>query len=194
MIRRLRVEKGWTQEQLSRFSGLHVRTIQRMERGQPAALESIKALAAVFEMEVSVLQQGYLSSEVQFLGTTPILPVSSVKESIVFYQQQLGFEVEVLWKDPPYGVVAREQAIIEFGEGRPAAAGSGVCNIFVCDVDAIYREYREKKIEFVGEIGDRDYGSRDFRIRDNSGNILIFTAPLPNQQVLLAAGSQNTTE
>jgi transcriptional regulator with XRE-family HTH domain len=36
-------------EQLAAFTGLSVRTIQRIEQGQRPGLESLKALAAVFE-------------------------------------------------------------------------------------------------------------------------------------------------
>ena len=50
-IKALRMTKGWSQEQLSEFSGLNVRTIQRIEKGQKASDESLKALAAVFELD-----------------------------------------------------------------------------------------------------------------------------------------------
>lgn len=57
IVRKLRLQKGWSQEQLSQLSGLSVRTIQRIERGQKAGLESLKSLAAVFEIKVTDLQQ-----------------------------------------------------------------------------------------------------------------------------------------
>ncbi|MBR0868021.1 transcriptional regulator with XRE-family HTH domain [Bradyrhizobium diazoefficiens] len=49
LIQKLRLQRGWSQEQLAQLSGLSVRTIQRLERGQPASNESLKALGAVFE-------------------------------------------------------------------------------------------------------------------------------------------------
>ncbi|RDL44896.1 XRE family transcriptional regulator [Marinomonas piezotolerans] len=55
-IKKLRLQRGWSQDQLSQLSGLSVRTIQRIESGQKAGLESLKALAAVFETTVSNLQ------------------------------------------------------------------------------------------------------------------------------------------
>ena len=39
------------------MSGLSIRTIQRIERDQKAGLESLKALSAVFEVEISELQR-----------------------------------------------------------------------------------------------------------------------------------------
>lgn len=185
MVKKIRISKGWSQEQLAEFSGLSVRTIQRLERGHSVGLESLKCIAAVFEVSVSELQNTNCSDNEQFLGTNPILPVSSVYETAKFYEEILGFDIEILWKNPPYGVVAKGKTIIEFGEGRKDFAGTGVCVIFVSDVDVVHHEYSNKKIEFVGNIADRDYGSRDFRIRDNNGNMLIFSSPLINQKELI---------
>ncbi|MDA1371472.1 MAG: 2TM domain-containing protein [Proteobacteria bacterium] len=57
IVRKLRLQRGWSQEQLAEFSGLSVRTVQRIERGQNAGLESLKSLAAVFEIDLVDLQQ-----------------------------------------------------------------------------------------------------------------------------------------
>ncbi len=39
------------------MSGLSLRTIQRIESGNKASLESLKSLAAVFEIDISTLEQ-----------------------------------------------------------------------------------------------------------------------------------------
>jgi len=57
LVRKLRLQRGWSQEQLAQLSGLSIRTIQRIERGQSAGLESMKSLAAVFEIDLNQLQQ-----------------------------------------------------------------------------------------------------------------------------------------
>ena len=56
IIRKLRLQRGWSQEQLAEFSGLSIRTIQRIERGQKPGLDSLKSLAAVFEVQLAELQ------------------------------------------------------------------------------------------------------------------------------------------
>ncbi|ENB2089716.1 2TM domain-containing protein [Vibrio alginolyticus] len=69
VIRRLRLKRGWSQEQLADLSGLSIRTIQRIERGQKPGLESLKCLAAVFETSVSELQQEQeMTNEVRITG------------------------------------------------------------------------------------------------------------------------------
>lgn len=57
IVRKLRLQRGWSQEYLAQASGLSVRTIQRIERGQKAGLESLNALAAVFDVELSQLHE-----------------------------------------------------------------------------------------------------------------------------------------
>jgi len=57
LIQKLRLQRGWSQEQLAELSGLSVRTIQRLERGQTASLESLKALASVFETDLTTLKE-----------------------------------------------------------------------------------------------------------------------------------------
>ena len=54
-VRKLRLQRNWSQEQLALLSGLSIRTIQRIERGQAPGLESAKSLAAVFDVHVDTL-------------------------------------------------------------------------------------------------------------------------------------------
>jgi transcriptional regulator with XRE-family HTH domain len=57
LVQKLRLQHGWSQEQLADLSGLSVRTIQRIEQGQPASTESLKSLAAVFEIDFATLKE-----------------------------------------------------------------------------------------------------------------------------------------
>jgi transcriptional regulator with XRE-family HTH domain len=43
LIQKLRLQRGWSQEQLAELSGLSIRTIQRIERGQTASVESLNS-------------------------------------------------------------------------------------------------------------------------------------------------------
>lgn len=54
-IQKKRLERGWSQQQLADASGLSVRTVQRIESGHPGSIESLKSLAAVFEVDFSTL-------------------------------------------------------------------------------------------------------------------------------------------
>ena len=52
-IKKMRLERHWSQDQLAEMSGLSIRTIQRIENGENAGLESLKSLAAVFETNIT---------------------------------------------------------------------------------------------------------------------------------------------
>lgn len=54
-IRKLRFDRGWSQETLAELSGLSVRTVQRIERGGTASLETLGALAVAFDMDIAEL-------------------------------------------------------------------------------------------------------------------------------------------
>ena len=52
-VKQLRLQRAWSQEQLAEMAGLSVRTIQRIENGERPGLETLSALAAVFEVTVA---------------------------------------------------------------------------------------------------------------------------------------------
>lgn len=73
LIQKLRLQRGWSQEQLGEISGLSPRTIQRLERGMPASLESLKALAAAFELDLNQLQEPAMdTTQTQNLSTRDV--------------------------------------------------------------------------------------------------------------------------
>ena len=47
IVRKLRLQRGWSQSQLAEMLGVATRTVQRLEQGQRPSLETAKALAAV---------------------------------------------------------------------------------------------------------------------------------------------------
>lgn len=57
-LRDLRAARHWSQEQLAELSGLNLRTIQRLESGAKISTESLRALAAVFEVPAESLLHG----------------------------------------------------------------------------------------------------------------------------------------
>lgn len=55
LIKRLRNEKAWSQDQLADVAGVSLRTIQRIEKNGIASLESKKAIASAFGMQSAEL-------------------------------------------------------------------------------------------------------------------------------------------
>lgn len=57
ILKQLRISRHLSQEQLAEISGLNVRTIQRIENGANASVESLKCLAAALDVSVDTLTQ-----------------------------------------------------------------------------------------------------------------------------------------
>lgn len=92
IVRKLRLQRGWSQEQLATMSGLSVRTVQRIERGQTPGLESLKALASVFEVELSQLQgNSDMNDTTQPQDNTTLGVTREEKEAMVYVQNLKGF-------------------------------------------------------------------------------------------------------
>ncbi len=82
LIQKLRLQRGWSQQQLADLSGLSVRTVQRIEQGQVASTESLKSLAAVFEIDFSTLQEPGMNTT-----TAPASPAAfDADEALAFAQ------------------------------------------------------------------------------------------------------------
>lgn len=55
LVKKLRAERQWSQEQLADACLLNLRTVQRIENSGNASLESLRALASVFEIDANDL-------------------------------------------------------------------------------------------------------------------------------------------
>ena len=56
-IKELRSKRAWSQEELATSSGVNVRTVQRLEGGKLASLDTLKALANAFDTDVANIVQ-----------------------------------------------------------------------------------------------------------------------------------------
>ena len=97
LIQKLRLQRGWSQEQLAHLSGLSVRTIQRIENGHTASIESLKSLASVFEVNFSELREQDMEAE----QTSPVLPedealaLAHIRDVKQFYLRSMQYGVAV---------------------------------------------------------------------------------------------------
>ncbi len=108
-----------------------------------------------------------------------IFPVENPLLSAEYYRDKLGFEITFQWKNPPSYVVTKlgESVSIHFvkrqDDGQPSPTHTTVM-IFVHNVDKVYEKMRENAVDVINPLETRDYGMRDFDIRDPNGYILSF--------------------
>lgn len=86
LIQKLRLKRGWSQQQLAQASGLSARTIQRIEAGQPASVETLKSIASVFEVDFSTL-----NTEETAMDTTMTAAEEAEREAFAHVRALRGF-------------------------------------------------------------------------------------------------------
>jgi len=102
-IKQRRLKNGWSQEQLARHSGLSTRTIQRIENGQKAGMESLKCLAAVFEISINSLMQEQTMTEQQPAVQPKQSKINNTEREAIQYAKSIingpkKGETDPLWK------------------------------------------------------------------------------------------------
>jgi catechol 2,3-dioxygenase-like lactoylglutathione lyase family enzyme len=105
------------------------------------------------------------------------LPVSNLAAAIEFYVTKLGFRLGFLWGEPAFFAgIALGDVEIFLKEDTPAP-NAGAVVFMVGDADALYEFHRANGVEVVEEIDDREYGIRDYAVKDMYGYRLVFGRP-----------------
>lgn len=119
----------------------------------------------------------------------PGLPVPDVAAAVAYYTNALGFSEGFTWGEPPSiaGVNLGDTQVF-LQRGTPS--GGSAVYFVVGDADELCAFHRANGVEIVEEPGDREYGLRDYLVRDPYGYHLgfghyIYTAsePIPIERV-----------
>src|SRR5262249_15162050 len=84
---------------------------------------------------------------------------------------------EFTYGEPTYFAgIERDGVVIHLEAAGQAKrqAGQGALNLFVTDVDALYRELKSRGARTLSEPKDYPWGMRNFSIHDLDGNYLCF--------------------
>jgi len=102
------------------------------------------------------------------------LPVSDLAAAIDFYVTRLGFRLGFLWGEPAFfaGISLGEMEIF-LKEDTPAPSAGAVVFV-VGDADVLYEFHLANGVEVVEPIADREYGIRDYAVKDLYGYRLVF--------------------
>lgn len=79
----LRKSKQWSQDQLADACGINLRTIQRVENTGKGSVETVRALAAVFELEPE-------SIIIQPPEEKPLSPIEAIKSAFIRFNDFKG--------------------------------------------------------------------------------------------------------
>jgi catechol 2,3-dioxygenase-like lactoylglutathione lyase family enzyme len=121
-----------------------------------------------------------------------ILAVSDFERSLAFYRDQLGFEVEATYDDPPYATLTRAATRLSLAEqGHPAEDRPGVemeapadpsrlaamLVLEVTDCLAAYEELRANGVPFLAEPYSPPWGGHRCFALDPDRNLIELEQP-----------------
>lgn len=107
------------------------------------------------------------------------LVVSDVPAAVEYYTTKLGFRPGFTWGEPPtFAGVNLGDAQLFLQRGMPSPEGCSVYFV-IDDADRLYEYQRANGVDVVVAPDDRDYGLRDYAVRDLHGYRLVFGHYIP---------------
>ncbi|MET7000129.1 VOC family protein [Chitinophaga defluvii] len=120
---------------------------------------------------------------------SPFFIVVSLKDSVSFYVNKLGFEVRYIGPEnaPFFAIAGRDNISIMLkaiaDDVKPVPNHTRHiwarwdAFIHAADVDALFEEYKARGVTFHQSIQDDDDGLRGFEVSDADGYVLFFGRP-----------------
>ena len=115
----------------------------------------------------------------------PQLFVSDVSGAAAFYVEKLGFSISYLYGEPPfYGSVARDGVGINLRHvdspvlDRAASEREKLLGAYIVvdGVDALFRQFQERGVDFAQTLKVQPWGMNEFILRDLDGNLIAFAS------------------
>jgi len=106
--------------------------------------------------------------------TQTSLAVSDLAAAIEFYLTKLGFQFGFTFGEPAVFAGLNLGNVGIFLKEAAPAPSAGAVFFTVGDADALYEFHRANGVEVVEEIGDREFGMRDYVVKDLYGYRLVF--------------------
>jgi uncharacterized glyoxalase superfamily protein PhnB len=113
----------------------------------------------------------------KLLRIAPELPVLSLRASIQYYEQKLGFRLAMEMPGRDYAIVERDGVAIHLFQDGRSHSPVGI-HIFTEGLDELHADLTQRGVRVSQGILQKPWGNRDFRVNDDSGNEIKFTEPL----------------
>ena len=136
-----------------------------------------RALLSKFELQLK-LDEDSAEVKIKMIGSRYVLAVKDLELSANYYKTQLGFIT--VWSGGGWHFLKRESFFVMLGECPDDRSAFETKNhsyfayIDVEHIDVLYNELKEKDIEIISEIADKDWQQREFAIRTIDGHRIMF--------------------
>ncbi len=120
-----------------------------------------------------------------FSHVEPVLAVKDVLETIVYWQDVLGFPNKWTWDEPPtLGAVSWQKVHVQFYKDEALAAASQGNSIWIRlqRIEELYKFHQEKNAEIVAPLEKKPWGMSQYTLRDINGYFLHFAGIIPDKE------------
>ncbi len=113
-----------------------------------------------------------------FTKTRSVLAVHSLKDSVPFYRDALGMEID--FEAPGWCFLSRDNFAVMLGECPDAIAAKDLGDhsyfayVTVQDATTLFQELDLRKIDFIKLLTDEPWGMREFGLRTPDGHRIMF--------------------
>lgn len=125
----------------------------------------------------------------KFQSFTPNILVENVDETVDFYKENFGFQLELsvpAKSGLQWAMLKRDEAVVMFQESKNFAAelpefkdkpvgGALTFYLKMSGVNEFYEQIKQR-VEIVKDLNTTFYGAKEFSVRDCNGFILTFAS------------------
>lgn len=120
-----------------------------------------------------------------FSHVEPVLAVTDVNETVMYWDNVLGFSNKWTWGEPPvHGAVSWQKAFIQFTHNPELAKLSKGNSIWIRlrHIEALYDFHQKKNTEIVAPLENKPWGMAQYTLRDINGYFIHFAAPMAERE------------
>jgi uncharacterized glyoxalase superfamily protein PhnB len=129
-----------------------------------------------------LMSRAHHDQQAEVGGSNAVFHVSNLEKSLDFYSRVLGFGIGFRYGKPEtYAGLSWRGVDLHLSSSYPYKNNTGHGNLYIyCkEVDRLYEKLDAAGVEFYSRISNRDYGMRDFAIKDPDGNQIGFGEACP---------------
>lgn len=119
------------------------------------------------------------------LHTEPVLAVQDISETVLYWQNTLGFPAKWTWGEPPnHGGVSWQNVFIQFTLQPQLATASKGNSIWIRveRLETLYEFHKNKNAEIVDPLENKPWGMAEYTVRDNNGYYIHFAGNITNRE------------
>lgn len=111
-------------------------------------------------------------------GAAAIINVPDVEAALLWYQDELGLEIEFAWGDPiMHGGVRAGNTSFHFQAGDPIAPTTAYMTLYVNALDELFADISTRAVDIVAPPEVMPWGMRAFMVNDLNGALVMFADP-----------------